>query len=326
MKTILLLEHIKRYTDKLHPLSQSALRKIMGDELATKVMGDKGTYARRLKEIADAHNLDEDGNVLPKERWKIVYPGYLSKQKSVEDQKTIQKNGKVYYAHPVSYDEMDFLISSIRNSNNYTEEEKLSLEQRLKDALCSVHYEYNGPAGSGNIWDLDVIRDEGCDYDVIKVQENISTIRQYILDKMMINIEVLPGRTEIGEKTSKRYQVSPYRIVRHSGYYWLIANWHERPASSFPGGERKYSWYTDRLTAFRLDLITKIEQAFVPYQTKIHYSMSPFMSNARYTRTNKRSPRKARYPYDINANLYKFDTIKGDFVLGHLMDIDLLRK
>ena len=325
MKSMRLLKFLQVYTDKLHPLSQSALRKIMGDELAAKVMGDKGTYARRLKEIADAYNLNDDGNVFPKEQWKIVYPGYLSKQKPMDEQKNIQKNGKVYYAHPVSYDEMDFLISSIRNSNNYTEEEKESLEQRLKESLCSVHYEYKGPAGSGNIWDWD--NDQENDMDAGNhVASNISELRAYILDKAMIDIEVISD-DESEEKAVAKYQVSPYRLVKYKYYYWLIANWHERPASTHPDGNKKYPWYSDDLTAYRIDLITRISRAHVPPVTNVKWTMNPvYMSTANYTRKNAESPRKARYAETITRRLGRFDAAKGELHFEHGQDIRLPSK
>lgn len=51
-----LLEFIKHNTDRAHPASQAALRKIAGEELSNKLMGDKGTFSRRLSELADAYN------------------------------------------------------------------------------------------------------------------------------------------------------------------------------------------------------------------------------------------------------------------------------
>ena len=73
---IKLLEFIRRNTDKDHPATQDALRKLMGEDAAKEIMGDKGTYARRLNEFADAYNTDENGGILPKEKWKIFFPGY----------------------------------------------------------------------------------------------------------------------------------------------------------------------------------------------------------------------------------------------------------
>ncbi len=73
-----LLEFIRRNTDKDHPLTQAALRELadtqMGAGASSDLMGDKGTYARRLHELADAYNTDENGAVLPKDEWKIVFP------------------------------------------------------------------------------------------------------------------------------------------------------------------------------------------------------------------------------------------------------------
>ncbi len=54
-----------------------------------------------------------------------------------------KKNGKVYYSHPVDADELDFLIRSVRESHDFTAEEKESLEKRMTDALGSAYYRYN---------------------------------------------------------------------------------------------------------------------------------------------------------------------------------------
>ena len=98
-----LLEFIKHNTDRAHPASQAALRKIAGEELSNKLMGDMGTFSRRLSELADAYNRDENGKVLPKEKWKIVFPGFNKPEGSKS------RNGKIYYSHEVSEYEMDFL-------------------------------------------------------------------------------------------------------------------------------------------------------------------------------------------------------------------------
>ncbi len=105
-----LLEFIKQNTDKDHPATQAKLREIAGEKLAALYMGDKGTFSRRLRELGDAYNRDEDGQVLPREEWKIAYPGY----EKTEDSGS--KNGKIYYAHEVSDYEMDLFLSFVRET------------------------------------------------------------------------------------------------------------------------------------------------------------------------------------------------------------------
>lgn len=126
---------LKKHTDADHPMTQKALREAAGDK-ADEIFGDKGTFTRRLKEIADTLNLDDDGSLLPEEKRKIIFPGYRSKTEG-------SRNGKIYYRQPVSKIEMDFLIEKLRESNSFTDEEKHDLEERLIENLCSENYTYS---------------------------------------------------------------------------------------------------------------------------------------------------------------------------------------
>ena len=74
-----LIEIIKRYTDKEHPLTQEKLRAFAEDK---EVFGYKNTFSRRLFEIANALNTDNNGELLPDEQWKIVYSGYKIKKQN----------------------------------------------------------------------------------------------------------------------------------------------------------------------------------------------------------------------------------------------------
>ena len=139
-KSFKLLEFIRNNTDKEHPASQDALRKLLGEN-SSEVMGDKGTYARRLKELADAYNTNDEGDVLSRKEWKICYPGYATDN-------TV-RNGKVYYNHPVNAEELAIIIRGIRGTHNFSADEKQSLEERLCKALGSRFYQedidkYNG--------------------------------------------------------------------------------------------------------------------------------------------------------------------------------------
>ncbi len=51
------LSVLKENTDKDHTITQHGIRKLLGEEKARDVLGDKGTFTRRLKELADALNL-----------------------------------------------------------------------------------------------------------------------------------------------------------------------------------------------------------------------------------------------------------------------------
>lgn len=117
------LSLLKENTDKNHTITQHGLRKLLGEEKSKELLGDKGTFTRRLRELADAFNTNEEGVPLRENEWQIVYPGYGKSG----------KNGKIYYNQPLSYFELAFLLEKIEGSTEFTEDEK----QSLKFGLCS---------------------------------------------------------------------------------------------------------------------------------------------------------------------------------------------
>ena len=318
-KAFKLLEFIRRNTDKDHPITQAGLRELadnqLGEGASSEIMGDKGTYARRLNELADAYNTDDNGDVLPKDQWRIVFPGYG------RDKSEGKKNGKVYYSQPVDTDELDFLIRSVRESHDFTDEEKESLEKRLTNALGNVHYQYD--EFNGRITrNLSVVEDDKTAF----IESNISKIRSYMKKGLMIDIEVKVSDEEANQKT-RICQVSPYRIVYKDSYYWLIANEHERPAETAPANpyffyDRKFPWYTDDLTAYRIDLITDISEGKVPLTTTVHWTMNLSSGlRGQYERINAGNPRKARKGGGMQKMLEEFDRKAGGITLNHNGDI-----
>ena len=340
-KAVKLLEYIRINTDEDHKATQDDLRKLLGDETAREVMGDKGTYARRLREIADAYNTDQEGKLLPKHLWKIVFPGFG------RDKSDGKRNGKVYYSHPVTGEELAFLVNSVRQTHNLSGEEKISLEQRIRFALGSRYYPEPEAFAGCIIRDLDAAQGD----DMSRIETNIERLRYYIKKGMMADITVYRSTgadgdtdTTVCESTDTddntyihKYQISPYKIVRKNSFYWLIANWHERPAETYPypAGkeiyrirERFYPWYSDELTAFRIDLIQGIEDAHVPPVTDIHWTMTgnwlpPEGIQKVQKRYNKGSLRKARHGKTVTENIEQYDKTAENLELDHCKDIKL---
>ncbi len=321
---IKLLEFIRRNTDREHPITPQKLRELMGEDTARVIMGDKGTYSRRLNEIADGYNTDSDGNVLPKEQWKIIFAGY---GRTKGDNK---RNGKAYYSHPVSEEELGFLVHCIRHTHNFTKEEKESFERRIKDALGSRYYQDSVAFTDCVIKDLDAISDDNAEI----IESNIERLRYYIKKEHMTDITVSQSPDATDETATYKYQVSPYRIVHKDGYYWLIANWHERPAETYVPKEyhtieqgyryaRFWPWYTDKLTAFRIDYIEKIEDAHVPAEQTIHWTMTRHLLPAPvdYRHTNG-GLRKARKRDNMIVMLKKYDRLSKNLEHCHCKDIN----
>lgn len=328
-----LLELIRRNTDEDHPATQAALREMT--DHAGEILGDKGTYARRLRNLADALNTSPDGELLPKGEWKIIYPGYRREVGSR------QRNGKVYYRQPVSDVEMDFLVQSSRKTHNFTKEEKASLEKRLMEALVSNHYQYPEGAPEGLIIEPDAKVEAQSEVD--HLEQIISELCDRIREKQMVTIsfrDTDPDNIDQEEPVS----VSPYRIVHLDSAYWLIANCHKRPVETYfnpdpdwdlpdPGDptrtlgfRRTAPWYTDDLSAYRIDLISSVSLTYTDDEpTDIFPDISGMRKGPTtwWTRFNAGRIRKARYNQKIRQKLQKFDDSLPDLDLRHGKDIFL---
>lgn len=279
--TLKLLNIIRKHTDKNHPITQSSLRELIGDE-HSEIMGDKGTFARRLREIADSQNMDEDNNILPESEWRVIFPGYVKKNDG-------SKNGKFYYNHIFSDTEIDFFIKMIRETDNFTSEEKESLERRLLDNFCSKYYLYRDNPS-------ELVIEDKTDFPDEIIISNIAILRDHIKAGHMVEFDT------DGEKALR---VSPYHIVKKDGYYWLIGNEHIRK----PDLEkfREYTSYTDEVTTYRIDRLFNIRTAHTLPTQYVHWSMTHNTLRAEsYTRDNYGNRiTKARYNQYIRNGIAK---------------------
>ncbi len=286
---------LQKHTNPTHPISQAKLREILGEEEAKEILGDKGTFARRLKEIADYFNKDASGKVLPKDEWRIVYPGYDKEENS----KNNIKNGKIYFNPVFSTTELDFFVQQIRKSDNFTDEEKASLEKRLLESLADDYYEY--PAKEPT----ELVQKDNEQIES-KLQENIAILRDHIKDKYMVEMVV----KNIG--SLKPIRVSPYRIVHRDEYYWLIGNCHERKSKT---SNKRY--YTNEYTFYRIDLIEKIETAHTKEETYIDTTTPKYKDCGKpYTRySREKRITKARYD-EFTQSSIDSEIKKQEFIHG----------
>ena len=305
-----LLEFIKKNTDKDHPATQANLREAAGEELASLYMGDKGTFSRRLRELGDAYNRDEKGQILHKKDWKIVYPGYEKTEESGT------KNGKIYYAHEVSDYEMDLILSFVRDTPGLTSDEKKSLEERLVNTLCSKYYKYCDDRDGALIRRLDnECGFKPSDKENEELLNTLRIIREHILSKHMLELTVRGDDNSVDDV--QRIRISPYRLIYSDKQFWMIGNIHERPRENSHGND-----YTDVLTSVSVDKIESIGTAHTPYETDIYSFMNPVIGpNRHYKRISRaRRKTKARNNYIIRRNLEKLDET-NDIQLEHMKDI-----
>ncbi|MGN0394528.1 MAG: hypothetical protein ACI4EF_04135 [Coprococcus sp.] len=295
------LSLLKENTDKDHAITQHGLRELIGEEKAGEIFGDKGTFTRRLKELANAFNTNENGERLPEDEWQIVYPGYGRSG----------KNGKIYYNQPLSYFELAFLLEKIDNAVEFTEDEKQSLKRRLTRAASSKYFDENSPNAQAVMIDIDAMKAQ----EEQGLASKIAKIRDNIIRKRMIEMKVNDNNdTEL-------LRVTPYRIVHKDGFYWMIGNRH-----AIPREDKPWNYYTEDLFAYRIDLIDQIKTAVTEEETYIHWTMTPYLlPNQSYTRFGGGRETRARYNEHINESLESLLRCNFDVELQHNKKIQTKR-
>lgn len=293
------LSLLKENTDKNHTITQLGLRKLLGEEKAKEVFGDKGTFSRRLREMADAFNTNEKGERLPEDEWQIVYPGY----------ERPGKNGKIYYNQPLSYFELAFLLEKIEGSVEFTEDEKQSLKQRLTKAVNSKYFDENSVYSQAVMIDIDSINTK----EEQELALKITIIRDNIIRKCMLEMKVCDNNN------IECLRVTPYRIVHKDGFYWMIGNRH-----AIPRDDKPWNYYTDELFAYRIDLINKIETAVTEEEIYIHWTMTKnLMPGQSYLREGKGRETRARYNDYINDRLKSLVESNFDVEFQHNKKIEI---
>ena len=76
-KVIRLLDYLKEYTDENNPASIPQIERYFRSKGYTNFIGTKNTRQKMIKEMAIAMNTDIDGNLLPKENWRVVYNDFI---------------------------------------------------------------------------------------------------------------------------------------------------------------------------------------------------------------------------------------------------------
>lgn len=250
------LDLIKQNTDKDHKLSQAKLREIA---LTKKLnIGDKGTFRRNLTTLAQTYNVGSDTD-----NWRIIYPGYTSETGSSKS--PTQRSGSIYYNHEIHTDELDFLMHQIDLSNVYNKEEKNSFKERLIKLLASSYYKI---PGTPTVLSFVSSNLSG---------SNLNFIQHAISEKKMIEFQILSLKLNKNNNTlkfetlKKKYWISPYRIVFHQGFYWLLGNerlTHKGDKKPVNADGCHYIKYSSSIDAFRIDRITNLKYAEEVYPKK----------------------------------------------------------
>lgn len=213
VKTVRLLELIKKHTGESNALSQKQLREIAVRKFGSdECLGYKDTFTRRLYGIADALNKDESGKYLPEEEQRIIFPGYRQEEGS--------KNGKIYYRHAVTDNELEELLELVQTSHKWTEEEREDLVKRLRKEFSYEKGEKDHFVKTDSkTWDYTALVSPD-------VTDKLQSIRSAIDKRIKIRF-TLTYTKEDGEKGCDHFGciVTPYWIVNCAHSFFLLGLW-----------------------------------------------------------------------------------------------------
>lgn len=278
-----LLDILKWNTDEKHPLTQENLRKIPG---ANECMGYKSTFKNQLHLLANTYNTNQNES-----KWRIVFPGYKIKKTNPAQYYT----GPIFYRHEINSEELYFIIKQI---HGIPFEQKARLILQLIKATGSKY----SPTTNNNILEtIDFSNLENFDFtnpQTVKELEKLIQTHEfptYVSQNLYHNINIIGdaiNREKLlsfslsyinrnGEliSLSDKYMVSPYRIIFHKGYYWLIGN--QRLGTYLKEGWN-YNKYSDTLDLFRIDKLTNLTIAKNCYELRAKIG---FVTNPRFYRS-----------------------------------------
>lgn len=145
-KVIRLLQYLKQYTDRYNPTSISRIVKYFDEQYEENYFGDRHTRQKMIQEIVRVINSDADGNILPKEEWRVIYDDFDTIHgKGVELDKRHQIVN-LYYNQEFNNDDIRMLIRSVEKNDELNSEDKDSLLQKINQCLKNEYYGQRGMA------------------------------------------------------------------------------------------------------------------------------------------------------------------------------------
>lgn len=140
-KVIRLLQYLKEYTDENHPASIPMIERYFSEHYWPGYFGDKNTRKNMIKEIVRVINSNEDGNLLPREEWRVVYDDFVRDNVTEPGVQHAEHHiCNIYYCHPFKKDEVRTIINSITANQKLTEEERDALIARVKKVFTSREF------------------------------------------------------------------------------------------------------------------------------------------------------------------------------------------
>lgn len=250
-------EYLKFNTDKEHTTTPGKMRK---DETISEWMGDKETFNRLIKDMANIMNSAEYG-YKDKKDWKIVFKDFerrygieveweldeQNESESVNDELSYMdipmRIQDLYYNQPFSYEEVNGIIEGILNAKTLGTVETQTLIKKVEENLTTKFYK-KGPKCICKVCESELV-----DREILR--NNLLLIQEAIDHKVQIAFRF--NRYSYQKKLEPVRQtkdvVTPYYIVVNAGKYYLLAC-KERVVQ----GETKLN-----MSIWRIDLMTEME-------------------------------------------------------------------
>ena len=140
-KLIRLLQYLKEFTDENHPASIPMIERYFSEHYFPGFFGDKNTRKNMIKEMVRVLNTAEDGNLLPREEWVVVYDDFV-RDNVTEKEETHAEHHicNIYYRHPFRKEEVRALLSSIRANQRLSQEERDGLLEKVSKVFTSREF------------------------------------------------------------------------------------------------------------------------------------------------------------------------------------------
>lgn len=126
-----LLDYLKRYTDKRNPASIPQIERYFASKGYPHFFGNKNTRKDMIKELVRALNTDINGNLLPYEKWRVVYDDFEKENKlGIPLQSHHIVN--IYYNQEFDVFDIDVLLNSLNKNMELRED----IKQMLINQVC----------------------------------------------------------------------------------------------------------------------------------------------------------------------------------------------
>lgn len=139
-KIIRLLYYLKQYTDQDNHASIPMIERHFESLGHKNFFGGKKTRGDMIKQMVLAMNTDIDGNLLPKDEWRVVYDDF--EKINIEEREPLKNHHIVNLYYRKEFEDRDVirLIASVRNNQDLSLEDIETLEGKIRKYLTNNNY------------------------------------------------------------------------------------------------------------------------------------------------------------------------------------------